>query len=177
MTLVRNILIGVVGLVIVLFLVGFLLPREVHVEREVQIEASQETVFALINDFKEWPKWSPWEGLDPDMTMEVTGPDSGVGQVMRWSGNKDVGEGMQKITVSEPYELIENELDFGDMGVAKSFFRIEPAEGGSLVTWGFDTDMGGNPVGRYMGLLMKRWLGRDYDRGLQQLKEAAESGA
>jgi hypothetical protein len=35
--------------------------------------------------------------------------------------------------------------------------------------------MGMNPVGRYMGLMMDRWVGGDYERGLLQLKAQVEA--
>ena len=30
-------------------------------------------------------------------------------------------------------------------------------------------------VGRYMGLMMDEWVGADYERGLERLKELAET--
>lgn len=43
---------------------------------------------ALLDDFHEWPAWSPWEELDPDMSRTYSGADSGVGARYAWSGNK-----------------------------------------------------------------------------------------
>jgi hypothetical protein len=34
---------------------------------------------ALLDDFHEWPAWSPWEELDPDMSRTYSGAESGVG--------------------------------------------------------------------------------------------------
>jgi hypothetical protein len=36
--------------------------------------------------------------------------------------------------------------------------------------------MGVNPVGRWMGLMMDRWVGADYERGLANLKALVEGG-
>ena len=52
---------------------------------------------------------------------------------------------------------------------------------GSLVTWGFDTDVTegvgfvGGILGRYFGLFLDRWVGKDYEQGLADLKGFAES--
>jgi hypothetical protein len=42
------------------------------------------------------------------------------------------------------------------------------------VTWMLDTDMGAGPIGRWMGLMMDKWVGGDYETGLQNLKSLVE---
>jgi len=44
------------------------------------------------------------------------------------------------------------------------------------VKWGFATDMGMNPIARWMGLMMDRWVGADYQKGLARLKDLVEAG-
>ena len=96
---------------------------------------------------------------------------------MRWvSDQRDVGTGSQEIVVSEPDSRVETALDFGEMGTATAFFDLAPGGGGSRVTWGFTTDTGFNPVGRWMGLMMDRWVGADYETGLANLKTLVEGG-
>ena len=34
----------------------------------------------------------------------------------------------------------------------------------------------GNLIGRYFGLMMEKWLGPDYEKGLENLKRVAEAG-
>jgi hypothetical protein len=96
---------------------------------------------------------------------------------MTWSSdNPDVGSGSQVITVSVPNEQVESDLDFGDMGAAKAWLTLVPEGAGTKVTWGLNTDMGNNPIGRWMGLMMDRWVGADYERGLGKLKTLVEGG-
>ena len=38
-----------------------------RVERSATISASPAAIYALLADFHEWPKWSPWEEIDPDV--------------------------------------------------------------------------------------------------------------
>jgi hypothetical protein len=47
---VRNILIGLVVLVVVVIGVAFVLPQNVHVERSTVIGAPPENIFAVVND-------------------------------------------------------------------------------------------------------------------------------
>lgn len=170
----RNLLIGLGVLILVIVAGAYLLPRQVHVERTVVINASAEEIFPHINDYEAFNAWSPWAGRDPDATYEISDPSSGVGATMSWSGNKDVGTGSQTIIVSEPPNHLEAHLDFEGQGEAVAFFDLEPVDGGTAVTWGFDTDMGPNPISRYIGLMLDNWVGGDYEDGLNNLKSVVE---
>ena len=50
-----------------------------RIERSRMLNARPEAVFALINDFHEWAKWSPWDKLDPGLKRTYEGPASGKG--------------------------------------------------------------------------------------------------
>lgn len=170
----RNIIIGL-GVVIVLIIAGaYTQPRIVHVERSVMIHASAEQIFPYVNDLRTANEWSPWADRDPDLVVEFSGPDAGVGAVMRWSGNDAVGTGAQEITLSEPPIRLEVALDFGPDGTAVAFFDLEDGDEGTAVTWGFDVDMGNNPISRYMGMMMDPWVGADYEQGLLNLRDQVE---
>ncbi len=175
MKIVKGIIISIVGLIAVLAVIGFFLPREVHVERSVYIEAPPAEVFRLINDMREFNTWSPWYERDPNAVYTFEGPPAGVGAKMTWaSDDPNVGSGTSEIIASEPNRLIRTQLDFGEQGDAVAFYKLEPKGSGTQITWGFDTDMGANPVGRYFGLLMDSWVGGDYEEGLANLKKVAE---
>lgn len=172
----RNIIFALAGLIVLVVLGAYVFtPRMVHVERTITIAASPEEVFPYANDYTLFNEWSPWAHRDPDAEYEFTENTVGVGAGMTWSGDETVGSGRQEITLSEPYDRIETYLDFGSQGDAVAFFTFEEVEGGTFVTWGFDTDMGLNPIGRYMGLMMDTWVGGDYEEGLQNMKALIES--
>ena len=161
-----------------LVLIGFALPAKTHVERKVMISAAPEAVFFLLNNYKNFNRWSPWAERDPKALYEFSGPVSGVGAKMTWqSDHAEVGSGSQEITLSKPYERIEVLLDFGDKGTAVAFFALAPQASGTDLTWGFDTDHGGNIMARYMGLMMDSWVGPDYEKGLAKLKRILEQPA
>ncbi|MEO1238944.1 MAG: SRPBCC family protein, partial [Pseudomonadota bacterium] len=145
------------------------------VARSVQIDAPAEAVFEKVNSLKAAQDWSPWLGRDPEMTVEYAGPEAGVGAEMTWaSDDPQVGQGHQKIVVSEANRRVETELDFGDMGMAKAAFILETDAAGTAVTWTLLADMGAGPVGRWMGLMMDGWVGPDYEAGLANLKALVE---
>ncbi|MEM7041317.1 MAG: SRPBCC family protein [Pseudomonadota bacterium] len=164
---------------VVLFAIAYILPGSVQVERATEIDATPGEVFALVNSFENFNQWSPWYEKDPDGEYLIEGPEQGVGARMTWASQKpDVGTGSQEIVESVPDRLVRTQLDFGDMGKANAFFQIEPrGEDRTRLVWGFDTDLGLNPVSRYFGLMFERWIGPDYEHGLARLKSLAEERA
>lgn len=169
----------VIGIVIVLFVlvgVAFLLPQKVHVERSVDIRATPDQVFAMVNSFQRFNEWSPWFEKDPNAKYTFEGPSAGVGAKMSWaSENRSVGNGSQEIVASEPPGLVRVRLTFADQAPSEASFRLVESANGTAVTWALDSDLGMNPVGRYFGLLLDRMVGGDYEKGLAKLKSVLEA--
>lgn len=174
MRILKRVLLGLLALLVLLVAVAFVLPRTVHVERSVAIAAPPEAVFPLVNSFRRFNEWSPWAGLDPNTKYTFEGPDEGVNAKMSWSGNSDVGTGVQTILESVPSSHVKTSLDFGDQGAAIASFTLTPDGAGTKVTWSFDTDLGMNPIARWFGLFFDGMVGKDYESGLSRLKALAE---
>lgn len=127
MSLLKKIAFGLLAVVAVMFLGGFVLPSQVHVERQALIDASADKIFAEVSDFNNWQAWSPWANIDPDSTLMISG--SGVGQTMTWtSENPEVGSGTQEVIELDSPRRVKNHLDFGDMGESDTTFVLEPTE-------------------------------------------------
>ena len=166
-------------LVILLFLVIFIAgrPDEFNVTRTATISAPPATVFAQVNDLRAWEAWSPWAKLDPNAKSTYEGPGAGVGSIMRWSGNKKIGEGAMTIVDSQPDRLVRFKLEFLRPFKATNTaeFTFCPEGSQTVVSW---TMSGHNNAGSKMfGLLMdcEKMVGKDFDRGLANLKSVAES--
>lgn len=171
----KKFLLSVLVLVLILVAVGFVLPGSVHIERSVVIDAPPAQVFPYVSDFERFNEWSPWARRDPN-TRYTFNRTSGVGARMEWSSeDPDVGSGSQEYTEVRDNEFVKVALDFGDMGQANATHQLTPAEGGTRVTWGFDSEFGNNLIFRYFGLMMDRWVGADYEQGLANLKAVVES--
>jgi hypothetical protein len=148
------------------------------ISRATGVNAAPATVHALVDDFHEWRTWSPWEDLDPALERTYTGSESGVGARYAWKGNRKAGQGAMLITDSAP-ERIDIEIEF-----IKPFhntnqvsFTFTPTGNATAVEW----TMRGASKGLW-GLLgrvlpMDKWIGKDFEKGLAQLKQAAESAA
>jgi hypothetical protein len=176
MSLFRKVLLGIGGLIILLTLVAYLLPRNVHVERATTITAPRATVFTIVNSFTHFNKWSPWAALDPSATYTYEGPVAGVGARMIWVGDPStMGSGSQVIIESKPWDTVTADFDLGPQGKATGRFTLTAKGPSTNVVWAFDMDLGMNPVSRYFGLMLESMVGGDFERGLAGLKKLAES--
>ena len=171
----KRILLIIVAVLVVLAIVGLMLPRKASVARSITIARPASMVYATVNSFQLFPKWSPWQNLDPNMRQTTAGPRDGVGAKLVWSGNDKVGSGSQVITASTLNQSVASDIDFGKMGVAKSALLLTPDGPSTQVTWTLDVDLGTNPISRYFGLTMDHMVGKDYATGLSQLKTLVES--
>src|SRR4051794_20500274 len=107
-----NIIFIALGAIVVLFIIVVATrPSEFRVTRAARIAAPADVVFANVNDLHKWEAWSPWAKLDPNAKNAFSGPESGPGASMTWSGNKKVGEGRMTITDCRPAEVIHLKLE------------------------------------------------------------------
>ena len=156
---------------------GYILPNEVTVQRQTVINAPPEKIFALVGNYRRFQEWSPWADIDPATTYKFDGPESGVGQKMSWaSNNPNVGVGSQVITEAVGNSHLGVDLDLGNMGKAFAYWDLQPAATGTSAIWGFKMKLDG-VLDRWMGLLMDRFVGPDYDKGLANVKALAEKEA
>ncbi len=176
MRFIRNILFGFVILIVVFLAGAYVLPSTVSVSRDIVINAPVDKVFPHVNDLKRFQVWSPWAAVDSDMKVVYSGTENGKGQIMAWtSKDPNVGSGSQEITESVPDKRVATKLDFGEMGNAVAAWDLSGAGAGAKVTWSFQTELGSNPMMRWMGLLFDGWIGKDYEKGLNALKTVVEN--
>jgi effector-binding domain-containing protein len=166
----RRILLALLALILVLVVVGFLLPRHVHVERSLTMKAPKVVLFEQVNSFRNWARWSPWFQIDTAMKVSYSGPEAGTGANISYkSDNSEVGNGQLTITNSSAYDSISVEMDFMENGKASGKFTFAGSDSGTLVKWMMESDLGNNPVSRWFGLFMDKMVGNDFEKGLSNL--------
>jgi uncharacterized protein YndB with AHSA1/START domain len=172
----KKILIGLVVLVALFLVVVAMQPSEFHVERTATIAAPPAEVFAQVNDLHKWDAWSPWAKLDPNAKIAFEGPEAGQGAAMSWAGNDKVGEGKMTVVESRPNEAVKLKVDFVKPfeGTSNSDFAFKLEGDGTAVTWAMSAHH--NFMEKAFCLVMngKKMIGDDMEKGLAQLKAAAE---
>jgi len=156
-------------------------PDAFRIERTAEIEAHPDAIFPLLDDFRRWAEWSPWEGKDPAMKRTYVGAPAGEGAVYAWRGNRAVGAGRMEIVETSPPLRLLIDLHFLKPFEArnKAEFTLEPAGSAAgaatRVTWAMHGRA--HPMMKTMGLVvnMDRMVGRDFETGLANLKRVSES--
>ncbi|MBS1989240.1 MAG: SRPBCC family protein [Cyanobacteria bacterium SZAS LIN-2] len=152
-------------------------PKTFRVERKVAVNASPEKIFPMINDFKRWAEWSPFENIDPTMTKTFSGAESGKGAKYAWEGKGKAGAGsMEIVETTEPNQILIN-LSFTKPFACTNLaeFTIEPDGESTVVTWAMS---GSSPyIARVIGIFcpMDKMVGGDFEKGLSTLKSVAEA--
>ena len=174
-----TILVILVVIVAIILLLAMSKPNSVHVERSATIQAPAQRIFDLINDFHNWPRWSPWEKLDPAMKKDMGGPPSGVGSFYGWEGNSKAGKGRMEITESDPPSRVKLDLNFIKPFKSDNVttFNLEPRDAGTNVHWTMDGPAPMMTKVMMVFMNMDKLIGRDFDEGLANLKRVAESTA
>jgi len=166
-------LIVVVGLLALLFAVGFVLPDTFHVERSVEIQAPPARVHALVGDLRAWETWTPWKDEDPTIEVSFGERTTGVGASQTWTGES--GDGELTFTACDPDAGVEYAMAFNQgQYPSTGALRYEPLPGGTRVVWTMDGESDG-VVGRWFGLFMDGMVGPMFESGLAKLKAAAEA--
>lgn len=151
-------------------------PDTFRVERAVTVNAPPEKIFPLINDFRAWREWSPYEDRDPDLKRTYSQPASGKGAVYSWDGNNSIGAGRMEILDAPAPSKVTIKLDFLRPFEASNTaeFTMTPSGNGTGVNWAMQ---GPNfYIGKVISVFMDmdKMVGGDFETGLQKLKARAE---
>ncbi|MFA0963222.1 GyrI-like domain-containing protein [Roseivirga sp. BDSF3-8] len=145
---------------------------EIHVARSVLINAPAEKVYPAVADLTHMQAWSPWLIMEPEARVEVKRD----GLFYEWEG-KRVGSGNMEVTDSRENKWVNYDLTFLKpwKSTAKVRFELkEKGENSTEATWYMDSSL---PFFMFwMKKQMEAYIGMDYTRGLNMLKEYVEDG-
>ena len=172
----KKILIGLAVLVLVVVVAALLKSPDYRVERSLVIAAPAEKLFPWFDNHRKFNEWNPWSKMDPEAKNTYSGPESGVGAVASWDGEK-VGKGSATITESKANERIVERMNWLEPmeGVSTVEFTFKPeGEGKTKVTWAM--------YGRNEGLLARAvslvmdcesMCGPEFEKGLADVAKLA----
>lgn len=169
----------VLGLVVLAIVVA-MQPDIYTLERSITIDAPAEQVFAQVNDFQAWDRWTPWKEEDPNpKAKKMSDPSFGKGASFYWNGNDKIGEGTLTILDSEPNEWVELEQAFVRpmVGKCRMSFTLEPDGKKTKLTWKMfgQNDFAAKAICLFMD--MEQMVGPKFEQGLASIKAAAEAGS
>ena len=173
-------ILAIIAVVVVIVIGGILIhaatkPDSFRVQRTVSIKAPPGKIYPMINDLKAWAAWSPYEKKDPAMKRTFGAVTAGKGATYSWEGDKNVGQGNMEILESTPQKVV-IKLDFLKPFEAHNVaeFTLVPKGDTTDVTWAI---YGPSPyMSKVMTTFMNmdKMIGSDFDKGLADLKAAAE---
>jgi hypothetical protein len=172
----------IIAVIVVVVLIAAVLifaarkPDTFRVQRATAISAAPDKIFPLIDDFKNWSSWSPYEKKDTAMKRTFSGQASGKGAVYEWDGNSQVGKGRIEIIDSSAPSRVAIKLDMIKPMEGHNIvdFTLEPRGGATQITWAMRGSYA--YVAKLMGLFcdMDKMIGSDFEIGLANLKALAE---
>lgn len=125
---------GAVALVVAFLAVSFWLPAALVVEETVTLSAKPETLQPLLSDFRRWPEWTQFNAKnDATVKWSYSGPPTGAGSVAEWTG-KEMGSGKLEMLSGDAKSVRFRVLSKSHVP-AEGHIVVEPAAGGSVVTW------------------------------------------
>ncbi len=161
------------ALVLLLVLVAFFLPRQYRVERSLVINAKPDAVLTQVATLRAWKAWSAWNLRDPNMKLTYSDATTGVGAWSQWE-SKNEGNGKMTITEQTPTKVTYR-LEFPDYGMQSvGTFELKPEGSAVRVVWADAGDLGMNPMNRWFGLFLDKFIGTDFGTGLANLKKLVE---
>lgn len=170
-----RLILGLGVLVLILAAVALGLPAHVTVTRSVVINAPEYAIYPYLNDLRKFPDWSPWTDRDPNMKVTYSGPPEGKGAKVEWVSEKpSIGTGSMQIVETEQSRSVDLAADFNGLK-GMSSYQLTPAGAGSKLTWSFSYETGSSPIKRWRGLMLDRFIGTEYLKGLEKLKAKVEA--
>lgn len=176
MTTLMYIAIALAILVAVVLVLAAMRPNTFRVQRSIDIDAPADKIFPLINDYRNWGSWSPYEHVDPAMQRTFSGAPSGKGSVYEWRGNNNIGHGRMEILDTAPPSKVVIKLDFFSPFEAHNMaeFIMQPKGDATNVTWAMHGPVPFMAKIIHMFMNMDRMVGGQFQQGLVSMKAVAE---
>lgn len=153
-------------------------PDTFRLQRSITVNAPPQAVHALIEDYRNWTAWSPWEKKDPNLKRTYGEPSRGEGATYAWEGDKNVGKGSMTMTDVTP-SRIALDLDFERPFEAhnKVVFALDSKGLTTDVTWSMEGPTPFFAKVIHVFIDMDKMVGKDFEAGLAAMKSAAEKQA
>lgn len=175
MRILRIIILGLAGLIVLLLFVALFIPNDYTVSVSTTINKPRKVVFDYVKLVKNQEDYSVWVMQDPNVKMNYQGVDGTVGFKASWDSKDDnVGAGSQLITaISE--ERIDVDLHFERPmeGEAKASTRLESISENQTKITAIFYGTSSYPM-NLMNFMGKKFITDAENQNLANLKEILE---
>ncbi len=172
-----KIILIILASIVVLAIIGIaFLPSERTIERSIIVKTTADKPFKLVNDLKNWTKWSPWYKMDTTQVMTFSENAEGEGAWYTWdSKNKDLNKGKLTIVKSNKPDsvIVKLEMEGWDAGEAGYTFE-KVGDNETKVSQRMHLKSDGY-FSRANILIMEMFMNRIFDKGLADIKTHAEA--
>nr|WP_243720310.1 polyketide cyclase [Luteimonas aestuarii] len=174
MTRLYEILISMAIVAVLFVLVAVFLPSSRTLVEQSETNRQRTIVFDTLNSFRRFGEWNPIMLRDPQMRVERSGPEEGVGARLSYeSDERAIGKGAWEIVESDPGNRVvyaiespavgsDKRMDFTLRGTGRNNRNIE-------ITQRYHVDYGWNLLGRYAGMYVRSSVGEDMKIGMRRL--------
>lgn len=152
-------------------------PNTFEFERSRVIDAPTPVIFNLVNDYEEWPRFSPWNEQDTEAKLSYDDKTIGEGAGYSWDGEV---LGIVNMKTEQVFEnkSIEQQINFVEPFESSSNINwtFKPTENGTKVTWAMEgkQDFMTKMYVAISGSIEKK-TGPDFERGLFKLDSIANA--
>lgn len=160
----------IVFLLLLAFVGGSLYLASIDGNYEVKrmrfIKAPIEVVFKVVNDYKTWQYWGPWNETDSTIVYTFPLKTTGIGATFSWKATS--GDGNMENVASVLNDSINDITYFDGKGTVNGTWKFNKVADGVEVTWKMKGKM---PfLARFMAATMETEIGPMLDRGLELLE-------
>lgn len=153
--------------------------KNIHITKEVTINADKSEVFDMVRYLENFPKWSPFLAEDPSQEYEVKGTDGQVGAKYHWVGNGGKDVGYQEIMKIEEGKYIGMRCDIQKPFEAQPTFEYTFTETSEGIVVRQDFKLQSKFMDAFFMWLFgaKKDMAKMNETGMNLLKKAAEKKA
>ena len=170
MRIIKQLLLGAVGLFILVFLFSLLLPSRVRISRAVLIRQPEDTVAAHLQNIHEWNKWNALLQFDAGAEFHYQG-DS----IVYWNSRQQKKETQNRILLQSKKDtlipFVMNLYGQKELQCGFSLSKYEGMEGkATQLEWWIVEKTGWMPWEKFYGIFADRLKGPVMERSLDQFR-------
>jgi hypothetical protein len=173
MKLVKAAIIGIIGIAVLVTLISFLIPSEVHGRRGVVIKAERDSIRQQIAVFYNWKNWHPEFKANPTLIT-----------YQNVSSGKDAKAMVVVNGKTTTYQLIQADSTTirvlqkrpGENDIENIFsLAKDSTTGGTYTDWKFISTLKWYPWEKFAGMMTESMTAPGMDLGMNNLKQYTES--